>query len=168
MKTPSILRSLRASVFFIRIISLFLSCLLLASCGEGNKDKPFHLATFSADVTPPLGHTLFTGGWEKAESILAPLEARGFVLIAPNDKPLVFCSIDWAEIRNDAHQRWREVLAEAAGTDPTRVMICAIHQHDTPLADVAAEIAQQVCVASVLAVVPAEHLRVSDRNLDYG
>lgn len=103
------------------------------------EDKPFRLATFSADVTPPLGHTLFTGGWEKAESILSPLEARGFVLLPPEGKPLVFCSIDWAEIRNDAHQRWRKVLAEAAGTDPTQVMICAIHQHDTPLADLAAQ-----------------------------
>ncbi len=102
-------------------------------------EKHFRLATFSADVTPPLGHTLFTGGWKKAESILAPLEARGFVLLPPAAKPVVFCAIDWSEIRNDAHQRWREVLAKAAGTSPERVMICAIHQHDTPLADLAAQ-----------------------------
>lgn len=102
-------------------------------------DQPFRLATFSADVTPPLGHTLFTGGHERAESILAPLDARGFVLLPPAGKPLVFCAIDWAEIRNDAHQRWRQVLAEAAGTDPARVIVCAIHQHDTPLADLAAQ-----------------------------
>lgn len=119
-------------------ILLILVCCLIAFPGLA-EDKKFRLATFSADVTPPLGHTLFTGGWMKAESIQAPLEARGFVLLPPEGKPLVFCSIDWAEIRNDAHQRWREVLAQAAGTDPGRVMICAIHQHDTPLADLAAQ-----------------------------
>ena len=135
MKTLAPIRKFTTSVY-ARMISAISVCFLLATCTE---NKPYRLATFSADVTPPLGHTLFTGGWKKAESILAPLEARGFVLLPPEGKPLVFCSIDWAEIRNDAHQRWRDVLAEAAGTDPDRVMICAIHQHDTPLADLAAQ-----------------------------
>ncbi len=119
------------------LCGFLVSTLLITTAAAA--DKAFRLATFSADVTPPLGHTLFTGGHERAESILAPLEARGFVLMPPAGKPMVFCSIDWAEIRNDAHQRWREVLAKAAGTDPGRVMVCAVHQHDTPLADLAAQ-----------------------------
>jgi len=51
----------------------------------------------------------------------------------------VFLALDWCEIRNDALTRWQEVLAEAASTKPKRVMICAIHQHDAPVADLEAE-----------------------------
>jgi len=138
MNAPSRFYLLPLPEFYPRVISAILAWFLIAATTSA-ADKPFRLATFSADVTPPIGHTLFTGGHEKAESILALLEARGFVLLPPDDKPLVFCSIDWAEIRNDAHQRWRDVLAEAADTSPDRVMICAIHQHDTPLADLAAQ-----------------------------
>lgn len=130
---PSRSTSLLARGFY----GILVSALLMATAAAA--DKPFRLATFSADVTPPIGHTLFTGGHQRAESILSPLDARGLVLLPPEGKPLVFCSIDWAEIRNDAHQRWREVLAQAAGTDPAQVIICAIHQHDTPLADLAAQ-----------------------------
>ncbi len=138
MKTPYFSHKLHFIGYISQVTSLLLICLLVSPEASA-VDETFRLATFSADVTPPLGHTLFTGGWKKAESIQQPLDARGFVLLPSQGKPLVFCSIDWAEIRNDAHQRWREVLAEAAGTDPDRVMICAIHQHDTPLADLAAQ-----------------------------
>lgn len=31
------------------------------------------------------------------------------------------------------------MLAAAAGTDPERVMVCAVHQHDAPVADLDAE-----------------------------
>lgn len=63
--------------------------------------------------------------------------------------------MDWCEIRNDALTRWQEVLAEAAGTTAERVMVCAIHQHDAPVADLEAErilrarkLAGPVCDAS--------------------
>ncbi len=49
--------------------------------------------------------------------------------------PVVLCSVDWCGIGNDAHDRWREVLADAAGTTRERVLVCAIHQHDAPLVD---------------------------------
>ncbi|NIP98720.1 MAG: hypothetical protein GWO24_37050, partial [Akkermansiaceae bacterium] len=42
-------------------------------------------------------------------------------------------------IRNDAYDRWRDVLAEAAGTDRERVLVASVHQHDTPLADLEAQ-----------------------------
>jgi hypothetical protein len=42
-------------------------------------------------------------------------------------------------VRNDAHTRWREALAEAAGTTPGRVLVSSIHQHDAPVADLEAE-----------------------------
>jgi hypothetical protein len=53
--------------------------------------------------------------------------------------PVVFVAVDWCEIRNDALTRWQEALAEAAQTTPARVMVCAVHQHDAPVADLEAE-----------------------------
>ena len=97
----------------------------------------FRLATFSADVTVPLGHGMMGGLWQ-AKSIADPLLARGFVLLG-GDKPVVFVSVDWCEIRNDAYERWRTVLAAAAGTDPARVLVTSIHQHEAPVMDLTAE-----------------------------
>ena len=61
----------------------------------------FQLASFSADVTIPLGHACMGGGILPAQQIVDPLEARGVVLIG-GDKPLVLLSVDWCEIRHDA------------------------------------------------------------------
>ncbi len=97
----------------------------------------FRLATFSADVTVPIGHGMMGGAW-LSKSVADPLFAHGFVLMG-GGVPIVFVSVDWCEIRNDALTRWQEVLAAAAGTKPERVMVCAIHQHDAPVADLEAE-----------------------------
>ena len=72
------------------------------------------LATFNADVTVPPGHGMMGGSW-LSKSIADPLEANGFVLLG-GGAPIVFVSVDWCEIRNDALERWQKVLAEAAGT----------------------------------------------------
>jgi hypothetical protein len=101
-------------------------------------EPAFQVATFSAEVTPPLGHRLLTGGGKKATVVDDPLFAKGVVLLGA-DRPIMLCSVDWAEIRNDAYDRWRSVLAEAVGTEPVRVLVSCIHQHDTPLADLQAE-----------------------------
>ncbi len=105
----------------------------------GSNAKVFKLATFLADGTPPLGHMLITGGCNYVESIEGRLEIRGFVLLPPDEKPIVFCSVDWVDIRNDAYKHWCNVLSKVAGTDPSRVMLCEVHQHDTPLADFEAQ-----------------------------
>lgn len=111
-----------------------------ASCSLAAGSAAFHLATFSAEVTPPLGHPLLAGCTvaPPASRIDDPLYALGFVLLG-RDKPVVVVCVDWCEIRNDAHERWRQVLAEAAGTDPSRVLVSALHQHDTPLPDLDAQ-----------------------------
>jgi len=98
----------------------------------------WRIATFSADVTPPLGHPLMGGGIAPAKEILEPLWARGFLLLGEG-KPIVLAAIDWCEIRNDAYERWRQALAEAAETEPSRVVVTSLHQHDTPIADLTAE-----------------------------
>lgn len=114
--------------------------ILWVACPADAAEPAFRLATFSADVTPPVGHPLLAGATITPPAIRVddPLFARGFVLLGP-EKPLVLVSVDWCEIRNDAYDRWRDVLAEAAGTDRVRVLVTAIHQHDVPLPDLEAQ-----------------------------
>ena len=78
----------------------------------------FRLATFSADVTVPMGHALMGGGIRPAQKVADPLFANGWVLLG-GDKPTVMVSVDWCEIRNAAYERWRTVLAMTkAGRPP--------------------------------------------------
>lgn len=94
----------------------------------------FRLATFSADVTCPLGHPLIAGLREPAKKIVDRLSARGFVLLG-RGKPIVLCAVDWCEIRNQSYDLWRDELARAAGTGRVRVLLTSIHQHDAPVTD---------------------------------
>jgi hypothetical protein len=97
-----------------------------------------HLATFSADVTPPLGHPL-CGGWiEPVRGVDDPLEAVGVVLLGAG-APVVLCGVDWCGLRNDAHQVWRQALARAAHTTPERVALHCVHPHNAPFADLEAQ-----------------------------
>jgi hypothetical protein len=54
-------------------------------------------------------------------------------------KPVVFVSVDWCEIRNAAYDAWRAALAAVARTDPERVLVTSVHQHDAPVVDVEAQ-----------------------------
>ncbi|MFO0796714.1 MAG: hypothetical protein U0804_04500 [Gemmataceae bacterium] len=96
------------------------------------------LSTFSAEVTIPVGHPCMGGGVAPVKEVLDPLEARGFVLRGAG-RPVVFLAVDWCEVRNTAYDRFRQKIAAAVGTDPVRVMLCALHQHDAPIFDTAAE-----------------------------
>ena len=78
------------------------------------------------------------GGAWLSKSVADPLFAKGVVLVG-GEQPIVLVSVDWCEIRNDAFDRWREVLAEAAGTDRQRVLVSSTHVHDAPVADLEAE-----------------------------
>ncbi|MDB5338227.1 MAG: hypothetical protein JWN70_3846 [Planctomycetaceae bacterium] len=123
-----------------QLVLLFLGLIVVATAPLSAGEPVFRLATFSSDVTPPLGHPLLAGATiaPPVKRIDDPLFARGFVLLGA-EKPLVVVSVDWCEIRNDAYDRWRDVLAEAAGTDRARVLVTAIHQHDVPLPDLEAQ-----------------------------
>jgi hypothetical protein len=98
----------------------------------------FHLATFSADVTPPAGHPL-CGGWiEPVRAVDDPLRALGVVLLGMG-RPIVLCAVDWCGIRNEAHLAWRKALAEAVHTVPSCVAVQCVHPHNAPFADLQAE-----------------------------
>ena len=96
-------------------------------------EKPhWRISVFEADVTPPLGTPFLSG--VRAVSVVDPLFAKGFVLSGAG-KPLVLASIDWCEIRNGSYHRWRQALAETAGTTFDRVLLTCVHQHDAPYVD---------------------------------
>ncbi len=98
----------------------------------------FHLATFSADVTPPIGHPL-CGGWiMEARGVDDPLFADGVVLLGMGE-PVVLCAVDWCGIRNDAHLAWRQALAKATHTVAANVAVQTVHPHNAPFADTEAE-----------------------------
>lgn len=107
------------------------------SAGESPAAK-HSLATFAADITPPIGHPLIGGMRGPAVKIADRLAARGLVLIGP-EQPLVIAALDWCELRNDAYDRFREALAEAAGTTRERVLLSCLHQHDAPYIDLTAQ-----------------------------
>jgi hypothetical protein len=98
----------------------------------------FRLSTFVAEVTPPPRHPLMAGGIAPAAKVEDPLFARGLVLLGAG-KPIALVAIDWCEVRNDAHDRWRQAVADALQTDPRRVLVSCVHQHDAPVADLEAE-----------------------------
>jgi hypothetical protein len=98
----------------------------------------FKIATFSADITPPLGHPLIAGLRPPAKSILDRLSARGVVLQG-GDQPVVIAALDWCELRNAAYDELRDVLAKAAGTRRECVLLTCVHQHDAPYLDLAAQ-----------------------------
>lgn len=98
----------------------------------------FQLSSFTTDITIPLGHRCMGVLPTKSKEILDPLYAHGYVLLG-GDKPIVQVALDWCEVRNEAYDRWRNVLAEAAGTDPERVILSSLHQHDAPVSDIGAE-----------------------------
>lgn len=109
------------------------ACVALDGC-TFHGPAAFQVAAFRADVTPPLGYPLLGGLRKPALRIEDPLYANGLVLLG-TDAPLVIVAIDWCEIRNDAYERWRSVLAKAAGTARQRVLVSCVHQHDAPHSD---------------------------------
>jgi hypothetical protein len=118
----------------------------------------FHLATFSADVTPPLGHPL-CGGWiEPVRGVDDPLKASGVILLGMG-RPIVLCAVDWCGQRNEASWTWRQALAEATHTTADHVALHCVHQHNAPFADLEAE--RLVEATSELA--PSLDLRFFDR-----
>jgi hypothetical protein len=97
--------------------------------------SPLQVATFVADVSPPVGSPL---AYDPTRAIETPLTASGVVLLG-SGKPIVLCSVDWIGIANGGRTAWRTELAEAAGTTVDRVALHTVHQHDAPACDFTTE-----------------------------
>jgi len=125
---------------FIRLCTAF-SLLLIRdlNAADPQVEQPgFKLATFSADVTPPIGHPLLGGLSPRAAAVKDPLFIKGLVLLGAG-QPVVFAALDWCELRNGSYDLWRSEIAKAAGTTAERVMLCCVHQHDAPYTDLGAQ-----------------------------
>jgi hypothetical protein len=109
-----------------------------AGSAPGREEPKLALATFDTEVTIPIGHPCMGGGIAPAKEVIDPLLAHGFVLQGAG-KPVVFLALDWCEIRNGSYDLFREKVAKAVGTEPVRVMLCALHQHDAPVMDLEAQ-----------------------------
>lgn len=104
----------------------------LEACHWGSTSS-LSIASFRVDVTPPMGHGC-CGGWIKPiEAVDDTPEAIGFVLLGAG-KPIVVCSVDWTGILNTAHIKWRQAMADAAGTTADRAVVQCVHQHNAPFA----------------------------------
>lgn len=148
------MRQARAWIVRLAIAGFVICAVSPGRCGAAAGG--FAVATFEADITIPLGHACMGGGVADAKEIVDPLWAKGFVLLAAAPKPggsqggegpsglsaafpIVVLALDWCQCNNDSYDRWREVLAEAAGTTRQRVFLATVHQHDAPICDLRAQ-----------------------------
>lgn len=94
------------------------------------------LSTFDVDATPPVGTHLasvtMSGTWDLG------IRAKGIVLYGAG-QPIVLCSIDWIGISNEGQDVFKQALADAAKTTPSRIAVHTVHQHYSPVCDFAAE-----------------------------
>lgn len=97
--------------------------------------EPLRVGYFNVDASPPLGSPL---AYNPTIEVQSPLRCCGIVLLAA-DGPIVLCAVDWIGVANDGHRLFREELARAAGAVPERVAVHALHQHDAPWCDLAAD-----------------------------
>jgi hypothetical protein len=104
-----------------------------------NAEEPkLALSTFAVEITPPVGHPCMGGGIAPVKEVIDPLFAHGFVLQGAG-KPVALVALDWCEVRNGAYDLFRDKLAKALSTEPARVMLSCLHQHDAPIADLEAQ-----------------------------
>jgi len=97
------------------------------------------IATFYIDITPPMGTPLCDALCQPASAVDDPLSGRGIILLPGGQKPIVLVALDWVGVGNEGQDAWREAIAAAAGTTIDRVAVHALHQHDAPGCDFAAD-----------------------------
>lgn len=121
-----------------RLVLALFAALVVALPARAD-EPPLRVATFRADVTPPVGTPLCDALVQPARKIDDPLSARGVVLLPTGQKPIVLCAVDWVGVGNSGYDAFRAALAEAAGTTRERVAVHCLHQHDAPGCDFAAD-----------------------------
>ncbi len=116
---------------------IFCSCLLvvaiqshLSPAVAAAENGPLRVATFRADLTPPLGTPTYPSG-KPLETVETPLLAKGIVLDDGRQR-VVLCALDWCGLCGPAHRLFRDKIAEAAGTDVSHVTFHTVHQHTAP------------------------------------
>jgi len=100
---------------------------------EAAEAPPVRVATFSCDVTPPLGGQPIIWVTPLA-TVEDPLWAKGIVLDDGRGR-YVLCAVDWCGLCNSSQRLFVEKLAAAVGTDRSRVAVQCVHQHTAPYVD---------------------------------
>jgi hypothetical protein len=118
-------------LFLVLVVSL-------TACAVLGAERSLEIATFQADVTPPLGSPLLHGNRPPVKMIADPLSARGIILLT-DQPPIVLCAVDWARISNAGYDAFVEALAKSVGTSTDRVSVHIIQQHDAPGIDFSTE-----------------------------
>ncbi|MGP0064239.1 MAG: hypothetical protein ACLQGP_11645 [Isosphaeraceae bacterium] len=118
------LRYLMAAVAFVAM-----------AASESRAEHSLRVGVFAVDASPPVGSPL---AYDPTKGVTHPLSCRGIVLIGEG-RPVVLCAVDWIGIANDGQVEFRKALAAAAGTDPQRVAVHTLHQHDAPACDFSAD-----------------------------
>ncbi len=125
--------SQKLRVWIIGVFFILSSATVTAQTMSGT----LKLATFDIDATPPVGSQLtydpMINNWDLG------LRAKGIVIVGAG-QPIVMCSVDWIGISNESQDEFKRVMALAANTIPSRVVVHTIHQHDAPTSDLGAEV----------------------------
>jgi hypothetical protein len=96
------------------------------------------VATFSCDVTPPIGSPLAQCNPPVATSVEGPLLAKG-VILSDGGNPHVLVAFDYCELRTGARDLFSRKIANALGMNELNVEVHCVHQHDAPSYDINAD-----------------------------
>ena len=119
------------------MIRCFFAILLVGSFSQGPAlADSLRVAPFDCDVTPAPGSQLTYHSMKRVGEL--GLRCRGVVLLG-KEQPVVLCALDWIGIANEGYSEFRLAIAQAAGTDPQRVALQVLHQHDAPICDFTTE-----------------------------
>ena len=110
------------------LLTILVSCRLTIA-------EELRIGVFDVDASPPIGSPL---AYDPTKAVTTPLSCRGIVLTGSGD-PIVICAVDWIGIGNGGQTAFRERLATAAITQPERVVVHTLHQHDAPRCDFSAD-----------------------------
>lgn len=119
----------------LSLLSLVAATAAFVAPARARAEAPLKIGVFAVDASPPVGSPL---AYDPNKGVVLPLSCKGVVLIGEK-KPIVLCAVDWIGIGNDGQVEFRRALARAAGTEPGRVVVHTLHQHDAPACDFTAE-----------------------------
>lgn len=125
---------MKQRLIYTLIALLFSTSVFPQALGAQDSDL-VRIGTFDVDASPPVGAPL---AYDPTTGIQTPLSCRGIV-IAGAGTPIVMVAVDWIGISGGGQTVFKNAIAQAVGTDPSRVVIHALHQHDAPRCDFDAE-----------------------------
>ncbi|GIW97803.1 MAG: hypothetical protein KatS3mg111_1136 [Pirellulaceae bacterium] len=94
--------------------------------------EPLQMASFEVRIDPRVGKPL---AYDPMVESTGPLSCRGIVLLPRDQSAIVLAAVDWLGVANEAQTVFKQKIARAAHTDPQRVLVHALHQHDAPRCD---------------------------------